>query len=99
MNIYKSSGHYIGFTVQDNIFRWDGKYLGWIDNQNFIWDKEGNFKGRLVEQNGIHYALKNTFDIPPVSKAPRVTPATPVLPTPSSSVAPINPQIGVEDAF
>jgi len=99
MNIYKSSGQFIGFTVQDNIFSWDGKYLGWIDNQNFIWDKDGNFKGQLVQQNENSYALRNSFRIPPISKSPRATPATPVLPIPSAPVAPITLPMGVEDAF
>ena len=99
MNIYKSSGLYIGFILQDNFFRWDGKYLGWLDNQNFIWDKDGNFRGQLVEKNGNHYALKNSFQIPPVSKPARPVPVTPIPPTPSGPVSPISLPIGEEDAF
>lgn len=99
MNIYKSSGQYIGFIVQDNIFRWDGMYLGWIDNQKYIWDRNGNFRGKLSLQNGNYYALRNTFQVPPVSRAPRAVPTSPVPPTPSSAVQPVQLPMGVEDSF
>lgn len=99
MNIYKSTGLYIGFILQDNFFSWDGKFLGWLDNQSFIWDRDGNFRGQLVEKNGIHYILRNSFQIPPLSKPARSVSPSPIPPTPSAPVPSIILPIGVEDAF
>lgn len=100
MNIYRLSGQYLGFVVQENIFRWDGYFLGWLDTQNFIWDKNGVFRGRLVEQNGNLYALRSNFLVLPVARSPRTTPPTPSpLPTPTGPVQAYQATIGVEDAF
>ena len=100
MNIYNLSGQYLGFTIQENIFRWDGYFLGWLDTQNFIWDKNGAFRGQLVEQSGNHYALKNNFLVLPVARSPRAVPAAPApIPTPTGPVQPFQTTVGVEDAF
>lgn len=99
MNIFKSSGQYIGFISQNNIFRWDGEHLGWIDNQNFIWDIGGNFRGQLIEKGGYHYAIKNSFEINPVAKPPRPKTTAPNIPTPSNPAPKYPISVGIEDAF
>ncbi len=99
MNIYKTSGKYLAFTDQNNIFRWDGEYLGWLDNQNYIWSPTGSFLGQLFERNGFYYALRNTFQILPVSRSPRPKPTMPNIPTPVTPAPVFDPPIGTEDAF
>ncbi len=99
MNIYKSSGQYIGFVNENNVFRWDGEHLGWIDNQSFIWDISGNFRGQLIQRDGYAYAIRSSFLINPVSKPPRSKAIPLSIPTPSAP-APVFPiSVGIEDAF
>ena len=98
-HIYRLSGQYLGFIFNQGVFTWNGTYLGWIDNQSFVWNKDGNFAGKLTQRNERNYILKNTFQISPVAKIPRTAPAPPTLPTPRSSAPPIQMPIGWEDAF
>jgi len=98
MYIFKSSGNYIGFVANNNLFSRDGVYLGWIEN-NLAWDSRGNFKGQLFEINGQHYVLRNTFMIPPISRIPKVRPIPPIPPIPPINVQPITLKIGFADSF
>lgn len=98
-HIYRSNGNYLGFISDKYIFSWDGNYLGWIDNQNFVWRKNGNFAGKLQEISGVNYILRNTLQIIPISKSPRTLPLTPAPPTPKVKIAPVQTPIGWEDSF
>jgi len=93
------NGQYIGFIHRQNIFSWNGNYLGSIDNQDYVWDRTGGYAGKLLTVQGSNYILRNTLLIMPVSKSPKTPPLPPSLPSPQAQVAPIQMPIGWEDVF
>jgi hypothetical protein len=97
MSIFTSSGKYIGFTNNEKFYSVAGDFLGWIDD-NHVWDKLGNYRGKITEISGAHYILK---DISFIDPAPR--PAREESPTqqeqPSKDIASINLPFNLKDAF
>lgn len=96
--IFKSSGQYLGFISNNNLFSRDGLYLGWVENNN-VWGSDGQYRGQLVTINGKTYILKNIYIIPPIPKPPRAIPSIPTLPPPQANISPIILDIGLKDAF
>lgn len=99
IKIFRSSGQYIGFVSEQNLFSWSGEYLGWIDDQKFVWDKNGIFRGQLIQINNNYYIIKNKYLIPPISKNARASAPNPAIPAPLAPLPPISLPLGTEDAF
>jgi len=96
--IFKSSGQYLGFTSNDNIFSRDGVYLGWLEGEN-VWDSNGTFRGKLTKVGTNYYILKNEFIITPIPRIPKISPISPVSPIPQANILPIILPIGYQDGF
>ena len=94
--IFKSTGQYFGFIVDDYLFSRDGEYLGWIEGK-YAWDKSGLFRGIVTDDK--RYIVRNIYTILPVPRAPRPHPSTPSLPTPQANIASIVLPVGYIDAF
>lgn len=71
--IFRSSGQYLGFIYNDNLFSRDGIYLGWLEGDN-VWDSNGSYRGKLVPISGHYYILKNEFVISPIPRIPKLSP-------------------------
>jgi len=99
MFIFKSTGNYLGFIINDFFFSRDGVHLGWLEQGKFVWDTKGNFKGLLTGINNNFYILVNKLAIPPFSRAPKTAPNNPVIPPPPPNISPISLPVGYIDAF
>jgi len=99
IQIYKSTGLYLGFIYNQNLFSRDGNYLGWVNGQNYVWDKNGNYAGQLKQYNGRYSIVKHIYDLSPVSKIPQPFPETPILPNPPPNLPEISLPVGEVDAF
>lgn len=98
--IFKSTGQYLGFIINNHLFSRDGAYLGWIDN-GLAWGADGQFRGVLlpITSSDRAYILRNKFTVSPLPKTARSAPATPAIPAPVANIAPIPLPLGYEDAF
>lgn len=97
--IFKSSGNYLGFISGNFIFSRDGVYLGWVDENKYVWDTNGRYRGRLSAVGEFEYILRQQYTMPPVPRAPKATPPSPAIPPPVPNIPSINLQIGIEDGF
>lgn len=97
--IFRSNGNYLGFIDNEYLFSRDGEYLGWIEG-NFVWDPNGQFRGEVTLIDKNRYILRNIFLIPPIPKVPKSPPIHPVHPPiPPANILPINLSIRFKDAF
>lgn len=96
--IFKSNGNYLGFIYNGFLFSRDGLYLGWLEG-NYAWDLKGKFRGVVTSMGNHNYILLNQFEIAPLPKPSKISPAVPSLPPPQSNIAPISLPIGFIDAF
>jgi len=96
--ILRSNGNYIGFIDNNNIFSRDCLYLGWVEG-NYVWDKNGNFRGILTEINGNQYVILNQLQIPPIPRIPRLQPLPPTPPMPAPNILPISLPVGYIDGL
>jgi hypothetical protein len=97
--IYHSNGRCLAFLNDKGIFSLSGNYIGWVEDDDTVWDNSGNYRGNLEVINGNKYILKNRFLLNPIPKVPRVPPVSPVLPSPPAPIAPINLEFGKADGF
>ncbi|MFH0833962.1 MAG: hypothetical protein V2A63_01055 [Patescibacteria group bacterium] len=97
--IFRSNGNYIGFVRDSTIFSRDGVYLGWIENNRFVWDSNGRFGGVLQEFNGNKYIFINKLSVMPFSRPARPTPSTVSIPNPPANIPKIDLPIGYTDTF
>jgi hypothetical protein len=71
-------GTYAAFERVGRLFRPDGSYFAWIDNDGArVWRADGAYLGEIVDDN---YILRNTQQAPPVSRGPRIPPVPPIAP-------------------
>jgi hypothetical protein len=96
---FYSSGHYLGFSELGNLYSRDGQYLGWIEDDNTVWDKNGKYRGTITEIVGHRYILRSIFVLPPIPKPPKPAPNASVIPDPPPNVPPIKLDLGYQDAF
>lgn len=98
--IFKSSGIYFGFIINNYLFSRDGVYLGWLEN-NLVWDGQtGQFRGQLHKMNEYFYVVINLYALRPLPKKPVTPPSSPVSPLPSHiNISAITLPIGFQDAF
>ena len=73
--IFRWSGKYFGFISNNYFFDSSGNCLGWLDKDR-VWCSDGKFFGEIVKSN---YILKRTAIAEPAPRAP-VTPPAPVVP-------------------
>ncbi|HET8669497.1 MAG TPA: hypothetical protein VFM05_02390 [Candidatus Saccharimonadales bacterium] len=97
--IHLANGNYLGFIHNSNLFSRDGIYLGWVDHDGTVWDKNGHYRGKVTELNGGHYIFRHRFAVAPIPRVPKVRPATPAVPAPAANKAPIIIPLPYEDAF
>lgn len=74
--IFKWSGRYFGFIRDQNLFDANGTYLGWIEGSQ-VWARDGVYLGEVVEEN---YILRRIYMIQPLPKIPRTPPVRPIRP-------------------
>ena len=74
--IFRWNGKYFGFLLDDNFFDANAKWLGWIEDGQ-IWRENGELLGALHEDT---YILKSTTKLPPEPKFPPVPPVPPEAP-------------------
>ena len=96
--IFTSRGQYLGFIDNNYFYSRDGESLAWVDGIN-IWDKDGDFRGKITELDGHKYILKNIYEVSPVPKPPKKIPPPISLVAPASNISPISLRIGFRDAF
>lgn len=96
--IFRSTGQYLGFIMNNYLFTRDGAYLGWIDNR-LAWGADGQYRGAILEVENRAYVVRNKFTASPLPKSPRAAPATPAIPAPVANTTPIVLPLGYEDAF
>jgi hypothetical protein len=77
IKIFYWNGKYFGFIKNGNLFSSTSEYLGWIDNDGTVWNKNGHYVGEQVEEN---YILRKTNKIKPMSRMPKMTPMSPMSP-------------------
>ena len=77
IKIFHWNGKYFGFIKNGNLFNSISEYLGWIDNDGTLWNKDGHYIGEQVEEN---YILRKTNKMKPMSKMPKMTPMSPMSP-------------------
>lgn len=96
--IFQTNGNYLGFIHESNIFNRDGMYLGWLEDK-FAWGWDGQYRGQLTQIGDNFYILRNIYSALPVPRTPRSVPSAPSTPNPLPNISPINPAIGLRDAF
>jgi len=96
--IFRSTGQYLGFIENNHFYSRDGESLAWIDGIN-VWDKEGDFRGKVTQIGNYKYILKNIYEISPVPKPPKMIPATTSVAVPQSNIPSISLSIGFKDSF
>jgi hypothetical protein len=75
--LYTWSGSYCAFLSSNRIFDANSKYLGWLDDEGRAWHANGQYWGKLTNEN---YILRRTSMVTPVSRTPRPHPITPISP-------------------
>jgi hypothetical protein len=94
--IFKTTGVYLGFIKDGNLFSRDGEYLGWVEGTH-VWDKAGRFRGQLW--NGNKYIISNRFAVAPVPRPPKPVPPSTPLPAPPANIAAVPLPTGWLDSF
>ncbi|MDG4553651.1 MAG: hypothetical protein P9E24_05320 [Candidatus Competibacter sp.] len=79
--MFKWTGAYAGFFNNDRLFDKSGRYLGWRDSSGAVWKYDGEWLGRVMEENYLARDLralsqKRPPPVPPVPARPP-TPPTP----------------------
>lgn len=77
--VYRWSGEYFGFVLNNWIFDAASRHVGWVHNGKVWQAGTGKYLGELFE--GC-YVLKNTMLVDPVNRVARVNPVAPVSPVP-----------------
>ena len=75
--IFRRNGQYFGFVRNGRIFTADSSYIGWLDDDDRVWEVDGNFLGEIVDEE---YILCCGNMAPPARSAARARPATPATP-------------------
>ena len=96
-NIFRADGRYLGFIKDNFLYSRDWIYMGWLDGQ-FVWDKGGFFRGTMCSINGNNYILADKYTIPPTQRTPRISESISAS-TPPPNIAPITLPTGEVDAF
>lgn len=99
MYIYLSNGFYFGFVSNGFLYSRDGICLAWIEDNKYVWDLDGKFRGTIIDMSSNKYILKKRFGLSPISRPPKV-PMAPIPPiTPPSNIKPISLPVDIVDAF
>jgi hypothetical protein len=98
ISIFRLSGAYVGVLTGDGwFFDAEGRYLGWYDEKQQVWNRDGSFLGEIVNQ---HYILKRENDWRKNLKmTPKVPPVRPDLPSSPPGRLAVNPEPGWNDAL
>jgi hypothetical protein len=94
--IFRWSGEYFGFILNDRFFDHAGKYLGWMSDEGAIWSADGTFVGELVDNN---YVLRRIAMINPLPRIPQLPPLPPLPILPSLPRLPRLQRLGYRDAL
>jgi len=100
MYIYLMNGFYLGFISNGYLYSRDGICLGWLEDEKFVWDLDGKFRGSLYEaKNKYHYIIKRRFGLPPLSR-PNKGPIPSISPlAPPENIKPIDLGVEIIDGF
>ena len=94
--IFRWSGEYSGFIHNGYFFDTNSNYLGWVEDDGTVWNKDGTYLGELIEEN---YILRNTMKMEPRPKIPKISPISPISPIPKIDKIGKSGRIGWEDAL
>jgi hypothetical protein len=94
--IYNWAGNYWGFIYNERLFDKEANYKGWIDDNNQVWDKNGEYLGEIVQEN---YILRNTNKMEPMSRMAKMEPMEPMAPIPKMDRIGKNEIVGWIDAL
>lgn len=75
--IYRWNGQYFGFINNSNFFDANSNYLGWVENDGSVWNKNGEYLGEIVEEN---YILVRANRMKPMKRMAKRTPMSPMRP-------------------
>lgn len=78
--LFHHSGEYFGFTAKGGLFSATGEYLGWLDDDELVWRKDGTFAGRLVADAYVVRDMGGTEPAPHRSVKAPVGVTVPVAP-------------------
>ncbi|MFH0782176.1 MAG: hypothetical protein V2B20_09535 [Pseudomonadota bacterium] len=71
--IYNTSGEYVAFVQDNNLFNQNSEWLGFIEIGNEVYSKEGEFIGYLLDDDRV---IRNKNE----RKMRRMRPLTPLRP-------------------
>jgi hypothetical protein len=97
--IFQTNGTYTGYVDNGYLYTRDGLFLGWVENDNNVYDRKGNYRGRLSLLGANYYILKNRFNLNPLPKPPTTSPPAHQPVPAQNSIPPVTPSLGLEDAF
>ena len=55
--IFRWDGKYWGFIAGNNLFNANGEYRGWVENNGSVWSHEGRYFGEIDKKKGQGYTL------------------------------------------
>ena len=64
--VYKLNGTPLGFIRENKLYDFYGKALGW-KTDDFIYNKNGRFAGRVYQIAENHFIIKFLLDLAPLS--------------------------------
>lgn len=67
IHIYTWRGHYWGFVREGRLYDRYGRCVGWVEDDEEVWGRDGQYLGRLVEGG---YILRSRFYTPPFKRIP-----------------------------
>lgn len=97
--IYRSNGSYLGFITDNYLYDVQGSGLGWVEYP-YVWDKGGQFRGNIANINGNNYIIRNSLQISPVPREPKIIPSPTTLSVPPQlQIMQTTFPLGVVDAY
>ena len=97
MYIFKLSGEYAGFIKDNSFYSVEGNCLGLVEGEH-VWDKDGNYRGKIVTISGHNYILKDSSLVSPSPRPPKSGQPTEQI-QPQLNIGPTTLPFNLKDGF
>lgn len=94
--VFRCRGDYVAYINNGWLYAADGRYLGWVDRQQRVWNADGTPLGTLTER---HYVIVNPSAPKPVRQPSRPPPLPSGVPANPGARSPYQPRLGWRDAL
>lgn len=95
--LFNTSGKYVAFVYEGNVFTPQSEWLGYIANGNEFYSNSGQFVGYILDDDRV---AKNTMEVPRMHQIPGIPPVPPIPPiTPLARLAKLPLPPPYEDVF